>query len=168
MERRFLTGLAILVCASVAAADPGPVPPVVAGSPPAFMQLTTLRLLRERNLITETDYEHALTDIGSKAAASPTLLLGRWMTTLYGFIQADVMWHSTQSFPDYGSNLQVARPDTLAGQRGRTSFSIRDTRFGFRIAPPVWAAFAPAPTSRWTSSARREPSAAESPRPRTS
>src|SRR5262249_1813364 len=116
-----------------------PVPPPPPSSRPS-LELTTLRLLAQKGLITRGEYDAALNDLnestGGHAANASTLTLGRWKTTVYGFAQADMMWHSTQSFNDFSGNIQVARPGTLAGDHGRFTGTVRDTRFGFRAQAP--------------------------------
>lgn len=122
--------------AAVPLAPPPPSPPAT----PPFVELTSLRLLRDKGVISQAEYDSAMHDLqsslGSRAADSTTLVIGKWATTLFGFAQADVMYFSTQSFNDYAGNLQVARPDTFAGQHGRTEFTARDSRIGFRIEAP--------------------------------
>ncbi|MDC3982180.1 hypothetical protein [Polyangium jinanense] len=123
-----------------------PAPPSQAPAPrpapkPVF-GLTTLRILADKGLISPQEYEAAKKDLNDLAAAraesSPTITFAGWKTTLYGYVQADMMYHSTQSFPDFSSNFPVARPDTYAGQHGRFQATIRDTRIGLRIqAPPL-------------------------------
>lgn len=97
--------------------------------------------MKTKGLITAEEYEAALKDLndsmGTRSADSNTLTVGKWKTTLYGYVQADTMYHSTQSFPDFSGNFQVARPDTLAGQNGRLTATIRDTRFGLRLQAPA-------------------------------
>ena len=134
---------------------PAPQPPPVnepVSLPPAaqtlrepFFGFTTLRILREKNIISQGEFDSALRDlheaVGLRGADSATLVLGRWKTTLYGFVQADAMWHSTQSFNDFGSNFQVARPGTAAGEHSRMEASIRDSRIGVRVQAPELAWF---------------------------
>jgi hypothetical protein len=105
-----------------------------------FFGFTTLRLLRDKNLISQGEFDSALRDlheaVGPRGADSATLVMGKWKTTLYGFVQGDLMWHSTQSFNDFGSNFQVARPGTYAGDHDRMEASVRDSRIGFRVQAP--------------------------------
>lgn len=121
-------------------AHPAKKPAAPPGKEP-FFGFSTLRLLREKGIITEAEFASALRDmheaVGLRGADSLTLVLGKWATTLYGFVQADVMWHSTQSFADYGSNFQVARPGTFAGDHGRMQATIRDSRLGVRVQAPA-------------------------------
>lgn len=115
------------------------VPTGVAPKEP-FFGFTTLRILREKGILSEAELQSALRDmyesVGPRGETSLTLVLGKWATTLYGFVQADVMWHSTQSFADYGSNFQVARPGTFAGEHSRVQATIRDSRIGVRVQAP--------------------------------
>ena len=131
---------------SSTALPPGAVPAPAAPAVPApaprapFIEFTTLRLLREKGIISQRELDSAMKELGSsigaRAGDSLTLVASKWSTTLYGFVQADIIWTSTQSFGDYAGNLQVARPGTPAGDQGRTQFTARDSRFGFRLAAP--------------------------------
>jgi hypothetical protein len=132
--------------ATPAAAPPGPQP--VLSSP--IVHLTTLRDLRDRGIISQAEYESAMRDIAPstgerQAEQGPSLALGRWTTTLYGFVEGDFIYDSTQSFNDLAGNAQVQRSQpaaqpasqqTYAGNNGQTQFSVRNTRFGIRVKPP--------------------------------
>lgn len=132
--------------AAAPAAAPAPVAAAVApvpAPPPKkepFFGFTTLRLLREKNIISQAEFDSAMRDlheaVGPRGADSTTVVLGKWATTLFGFIQGDIIWNSTQSFNDYGSNIQVARPGTFAGDHDRLQGSIRDSRIGVRVQTP--------------------------------
>src|SRR5579863_910132 len=126
---------------------PAPVPalaPVPAPAPdaarPRAVEFTTLRLMRDKHLISEDEYQAALRDlgepIGARAGDASTFIFGKWSTTLYGFVQTDAMYNSTQSFNDFAGNQQVLRPGTYGGDNGRTVFSGRDSRFGVRLRAP--------------------------------
>ena len=126
---------------SPAEAVPSPAPPAPVITPKSTgVEFSSLRLLYAKGVITKAEYDRALADLGesmgSRAGDSSSLVLSKWAATLYGFAEANVMYHSTQSFPDFGSNFQVKRPGTYAGEHGRTQFTVRDTRFGVRLAPP--------------------------------
>ncbi len=114
------------------------VPPPAAKQP--FAEWTTLRLLRDKGMISQPEYDSALHDMmetaGQRAGDSVTLVLGKWATTLYGFVQGDMMWNSTQSSNDFISNAQIARPGTYAGDNGRMVFTVRDSRIGVRVQVP--------------------------------
>lgn len=77
----------------------------------------------------------------STALAGPaplTLSAGGWSATFYGFIEADHIYDSTQSFNDIAGNGLVAKPGTYAGQHGRLMFGVRNSRFGLRLGAPEW------------------------------
>lgn len=133
--------------APVPAAAPAPVAAAVTPAPtPAppkkepFFGFTTLRLMREKNLISPAEFDSAMRDlheaVGPRGADSTTVVLGKWATTLFGFIQGDIIWNSTQSFNDFGSNFQIARQGTFAGDHSRLQGSIRDSRIGVRVQTP--------------------------------
>jgi len=139
-------------------ATPAPVAPattVVVAPPPAapsstsqpFVQLTSLRLMRDKGLITQAEYDSAVRDLGESVGAgagdAPTVMLGRWSTTLYGFVEADHIYDSTESFNDIAGNAQVARPlgvagGVYAGTNDRLTFSLRNSRIGFKLRAPEW------------------------------
>lgn len=104
------------------------------------VELSSLRLLREKGVITQDEYDRAMRDLGQatglRAADDLTLVLGSLSTTLYGFVEVHAMYDTTQSFGDSPNNAQVARPGTYAADHSRLQFSARDTRFGFRFKGP--------------------------------
>ena len=104
------------------------------------VEFSSLRLLREKGVITQEEYDRAMRDLGQatglRAADNMTLVLGSTSTTLYGFVEVHGMYDTTQSFGDSPNNAQVARPDTYAGEHSRLQFSVRDARFGFRFKGP--------------------------------
>lgn len=67
-----------------------------------------------------------------------TLVVARWAITLYGMVEADHIYDTTQSFSDVAGNGQVARPGTYAGDHGRLTFGLRDSRIGLRVNAPEW------------------------------
>jgi len=106
------------------------------------VDLMTLRLMLQKGVITQAEYDSALRDLadtsGVKAADSNSLVIGKWSATLYGFAETDVITDSTESFSDTAGAGQVARPGTYAGTHPRTQFSIRNSRFGFRFRAPEY------------------------------
>jgi hypothetical protein len=132
-------------------APPLPVPPPIA-APPAIapaaapvsrqpgLEIGSLRLLRDRALITQAEYDSAVRDIaestGERAGDQGTAVLGRWATTLYGFVEADNIFDSTRSFNDVVGNALVQRAETQAGQNPRYTVSIRNSRLGVRLKVP--------------------------------
>jgi hypothetical protein len=101
---------------------------------------TTLRILRQKGIITEAEYDSALRDLGEtnglRAADANTFVLGRWSTTMYGFVEADHIFDTTRSFGDLAGNGQVARPGTIGGDNGRFMMGVRNSRIGFRMRAP--------------------------------
>jgi hypothetical protein len=128
-------------------------PPVVrAAASTTMVDITTLAALRDRGTITQAEYDAAMKDMGNTtgekvAGDAPTLVVGKWSTTLYGFAEADFIHDTTQSFNDLAGNAQVQRPtlttaqqgddlNTYAGNHGRTQFGVRNSRIGLRIRAP--------------------------------
>jgi hypothetical protein len=60
-----------------------------------------------------------------------------WKLTIYGFAEFDVMNDSTRSFADGMNSNVIAHDGTQAGNMGRTQVTIRNSRFGVKIASPV-------------------------------
>ena len=116
--------------------------PTPAAPPPpsSGLDLTTLGILKAKGIISQAEYDSALKDmgdsLGSKAADANTVVFGKWATTLYGFVEADSMWDSTQSFNDLEGNGAVVRNNTYASSNGRFQFGVRNTRLGFRFKAP--------------------------------
>jgi hypothetical protein len=124
---------------------------LVAGGSPARAQslekkvafgFTTLDLLRQKGIITDGEYESAMHDlgeaVGAKAGESLSLMLSKWSATLYGFVEADLIYDTTQSLNEVPGNGQIARPETYAGSHARFTASIRNSRLGIRIRAPEW------------------------------
>lgn len=109
------------------------------------VSFSTLRLLKEKQIITEAEFQSALRDLGEplgqRAGDANTFVFGKWATTLYGFAEGDFMYNSTQSFNDFAGNQQVARPGTYAGDHARTVFTARDSRLGVRVKTPSPAGY---------------------------
>ena len=119
--------------------DEGNLPAWPGNLPAPQISLTTLELMHRKGLITDAEYAEALHDLaelGMRAKNENTLVVGRFATTMYGFAQADFIHDSTQSFLDLPGMGAIARPGTPAGELGRTMFSVRNSRIGFRIAAP--------------------------------
>jgi hypothetical protein len=101
---------------------------------------TTLRLMRAKGIITQAEYDSALRDLGEtsglRAAEANTFVLGKWSTTLYGFVEADNIFDTTRSFNETAGNGQVQRHGAIPGDSGRFMMSIRNSRIGFRLRAP--------------------------------
>jgi hypothetical protein len=106
------------------------------------IELTTLNLLRDKKVITEAEYDSAVHDLGESVGTvtgeAPTLVLGKWSTTLYGFVEADHIFDTTQSFNDSAGNNAVARNGTYLNQNARFMFGARNSRIGLRLRAPEW------------------------------
>lgn len=147
MRLKHWIALVVLACAAPARAQ---VQPPRVGAPSAddpnkghrrtFIELTSLNLLLQKGIITQAEYDSAMHDladtVGVQAGEAPTLVIGRWSTTLYGFVEADAIFDSTESFNDLAGNAQVARTDTYAGNHDRFMFGVRNSRVGFKLRAP--------------------------------
>jgi hypothetical protein len=116
------------------------IPPKVQERTDFQLSLTTLEALRKKGAITEAEYNAALRDlvsVGQRASSSPTFVVGRFVTTLYGYLEGDVIHDSQRVTTDgYGGSPSLNLPGTFLGDNGRTVFSSRGTRLGMRFAAP--------------------------------
>ncbi len=91
-------------------------------------------------MISEEEYQSALRDLndstGKLAADANSVVLGKWATTVYGFVEADSIFDSTQSLTDLAGNSQIARPSAYAGYHSRLQFGARNSRVGLRMKAP--------------------------------
>jgi hypothetical protein len=150
-------------------APPAPPPPPVPPAPPPAhgpLEFSTLGELHEHGVLSDAEYERALHDIGESTGAghaqdAGSLVLGKWATTIYGFVEGDTIYDSTQSFTDLAGNGQVLRPtgQTAApaatipsqpsggvqpitatqgyeGSHGQLLMSVRNSRLGLRLRAP--------------------------------
>ncbi len=58
------------------------------------------------------------------------------MPKFYGFVEADMIYDTTQSFDDLAGNANIARKGTYAGDNSRFTFGARNSRIGFKLAAP--------------------------------
>lgn len=115
------------------------------------IELTTLKLMLAKGLISQAEYDGAVSDLkesaGMHAGDKGTVVVGKWATTLYGFVEADHVYDSTQSFSEAAGNGFVQRsppgplpaaagPTRYAGEHGRFQMGVRNSRFGFRLKAP--------------------------------
>jgi hypothetical protein len=105
----------------------------------------SLRIMRDKGIITQAEFDSAMHDlqesIGSQAAsAEGNAVLGKWSTSVYGFIDADMIYDSTRSFNDLAGASQIQQEgvpgSTAAGANPRWQSSIRNSRFGARLRAP--------------------------------
>jgi hypothetical protein len=151
-HRRLVSAFALLAplaVATAAHADP-PAPPTG-----VHVELTSLKLLLQKGIITQAEYDSAVRDLtesaGMQAGDATTVATGRWATTIYGFVEADNIYDSTQSFNESAGNAAVAHPygypglapstwstqsSNYAASHPRIQMSVRNSRFGFRLKAP--------------------------------
>lgn len=74
------------------------------------------------------------------APAPATLppVLSRFNVTFYGYVNVDALYDTTRSHNEGMGNGAVAREGTQNGDKGRTIFTARNSRFGFRVAAPEY------------------------------
>jgi hypothetical protein len=60
-----------------------------------------------------------------------------WDVTMYGYVGLNIMQDSTQSFGTASSNTIIQRRGTPRGNNLQAQATARDSRLGFRLAPPV-------------------------------
>ncbi len=82
----------------------------------------------------------------SQMSAEPTFVLGNASlnnravkVTLYGFVEADSIFDSTQSFTELQGNGSIAKIGSEAGDNGRAQFGARNSRFGIKVDSPETA-----------------------------
>jgi len=68
--------------------------------------------------------------------AGPSGILSKFSTTFYGFVEADFIHDSTQSFNDLAGNAAIARSGTYAANNDRMIFGQRNSRLGFKLKGP--------------------------------
>jgi hypothetical protein len=156
--RVFSVVVALMLAPAVARSDPAtPDPAAQQSTPPAGtaapqvppklaertdfqLTLTTLDALHKKGMMTDEEYAAALRDlitVGQRAATSPTFVVGRFVTTLYGYLEGDAIHDSQRAVNDgFGGHPTLLLPGTVQGDNGRTTFSSRGTRLGFRFAAP--------------------------------
>ncbi len=96
--------------------------------------------MRDKGVISQAEYDSAVHDLaessGAQATSQGTVVIGKWATTLYGFVEADSIYDSTRSFNDLAGSSIVAYPGTVAGNNSRVTFGVRNSRLGFRLKAP--------------------------------
>jgi hypothetical protein len=96
----------------------------------------------------------------NKAPTEP--LYEKWGGWIYGFVELDTIFDSTQSFADIAGNAAVQRPETYAGSHPRTTFSVRNSRFGFKLNAPEFEGIKASTTLEFDFMANLGPGASES------
>ncbi|HVZ33159.1 MAG TPA: hypothetical protein VG963_12085 [Polyangiaceae bacterium] len=64
-------------------------------------------------------------------------MTSKWGASIYGFAELDMINDSTQSFNDLAGNAAIARPHTYAGELGRATMGVRNSRLGFKVSGAV-------------------------------
>jgi hypothetical protein len=126
---------------AVAPAPPPPVSTSASADPGAsHIELMSIRLMRDKGIISEAEYLSAIHDlqesVGQNAQNEGSAVLGKWSTTMYGFVESDYIWDSTRAFNDLAGAALVPRGNTQGGENARTQFGIRNSRLGFRMRAP--------------------------------
>lgn len=145
------TVCALLAASGVAAAQPQPppAPPDPTASPPPAPpappvpalprgpEWTSLRLLHDKGVISDAELASAIADLGQIGSSdATTLVVAKLKTTLYGYLETNFKYDSTQSCVEFCGSSQIQRPGNYRGEHGRTIFSARDSRLGIRLAAP--------------------------------
>jgi len=116
------------------------VPPKLAERTDFQLTLTTLDALHKKGMMTDEEYAAALRQlitVGERAATSPTFVVGRFITTIYGYLEGDGIHDSQRAVNDsYGGHPVLNLGGTVPGDNGRTTFSSRGTRLGLRFSAP--------------------------------
>jgi len=114
-----------------------PATPAPAPAAPPGPEWVSLRLLHAKGVISDAELASALRDLGVIGAGdATTLVVAKLKTTLYGYIEGNFKYDSTQSCVEFCGSSQIQRPGTYRGDHGRTLFSARDSRLGLRLAAP--------------------------------
>jgi hypothetical protein len=117
---------------------PPPAPSTPAGSP---VEVMSLRLMRDKGIISQAEYDSAVRElsqsVGTRAATTEgNVVIGKWATTIYGFVEADAILDSTRTFADAAGSGAVAYAGTQAGENWRYQMGERNSRIGFRMKAP--------------------------------
>ncbi len=116
---------------------PPPAPPPSDATP---VELMSLKLMLAKGLISKAEFESALHDMqetsGQHTASQESVVFGRWATTLYGFIESDMILDSTRSLTEVPGGTLIARGGTSNGSNARFTFGVRNTRLGLRLKAP--------------------------------
>jgi hypothetical protein len=114
------------------------VPDVAAAEPPEPpADPTILGLLLKKNILTQAEYESAMAGLPPPDEGRAPLM-GKWAASMYGFIEADGVGDSTQSFLEQSANGPIVRPGSYAAAHPRSTFGIRNSRLGVKLATPTY------------------------------
>ena len=100
----------------------------------------TLQVMREKGIMSQAEYESALKDLAESTGALSTqqssVVMGKWATTMYGFVEDDNIYDTTRAFNDLAGMGLVPRANTEGGRNGRFMMGVRNSRIGFRLKAP--------------------------------
>jgi hypothetical protein len=117
-----------------------PAPPAPTAAPSTRVGLMSRKLMREKGVISQAEYDDAIKDLGETTGAQTpsqeSVVFGRWATTVYGFLAADMILDSTRSLTEATGGTLIAQGRTPAGDNARMTMSVRYTRFGLRMKAP--------------------------------
>jgi len=65
-------------------------------------------------------------------------ITGKWETSLYGFVEVDSIYDSTQGLNDLAGNAAIPKSGTYTGDHGQTTMAARNSRIGFRLNAPTY------------------------------
>jgi hypothetical protein len=65
-------------------------------------------------------------------------VLSKLDISLYGFVEMDSIYDSTQGLNDAAGNAAIARPNTYAGDHGQLTFGARNSRIGLKLGAPEY------------------------------
>jgi hypothetical protein len=150
--RKWIRAVAVAAGITLATGAQAQGTPAAAGAGQASSQNATLKLLLQKGVITQAEYDAAVagaaTDVTVREVRETVVVketpkidappvTSKWGATMYGFVEADYIFDSTQSFNDLAGNA-IIQADGYAAQNHRMQFSIRNSRLGFRFAAPEW------------------------------
>jgi hypothetical protein len=140
MQRLLISVLSLAAFAPAARAQSAPDPQPAADSPsnPAA-QPSAEPSVASPNAPSDTAPPANAPNAPTPPMAEKHLVTGsKWDMSLYGFIELDSAYDTTESFNDLAANGNIARPGTYTGEHDRTQFSARNTRFGVRVNAPEY------------------------------
>jgi len=74
-------------------------------------------------------------------------MMGKWVTTMYGFVQVDTVYDSNQSYNNWPFNEAPGNPSVMKGlsgaaasqfNSGRFGMDVNNSRIGFALSSPVY------------------------------
>jgi hypothetical protein len=63
-------------------------------------------------------------------------MVSKWNASFYGFVEADFISDSTESFTESAGNNLISRPGTYTARHKRLTVGARHSRIGFRLGAP--------------------------------